>query len=127
MRMFGLLPRGLRKIFAEASHHACILPLSPKIERAESDGTVQESVYKEGETTRDKRRRRKRTLLRVLLQARRFRRNGVAVPAQRYHRSGATVSPFRRNGITVPAQRYHRSGATGKAAVGLSAGDGKKK
>ena len=80
MRIFGLLPRGLRKIFAEASHHACILPdfgLSPKIERAESDGTVQESVYKEGETTREKRRRRKRTLLRVLLQARRFRRNGV--------------------------------------------------
>ena len=27
MRIFGLLPRGLRKIFAEASHHACILPL----------------------------------------------------------------------------------------------------
>ena len=26
MRIFGLLPRGLRKIFAEASHHACILP-----------------------------------------------------------------------------------------------------
>ena len=28
MRIFGLLPRGLRKIFAEASHHACILPIN---------------------------------------------------------------------------------------------------
>ena len=27
-----------------------------------------------------------------------FRRNGIAVPAQRHHRSGATTSPFRRNG-----------------------------
>ena len=44
--------------------------------------------------------------------ARPFRRNGVAVPAQRYHRSGATGWPFRRNGITVPAQRGGRSGAT---------------
>ena len=41
-----------------------------------------------------------------------FRRNGVGVPAQRHHRSGATASPFRRNGITVPARRHHRSGAT---------------
>ena len=41
-----------------------------------------------------------------------FRRNGVGVPAQRHHRSGATASPFRRDGITVPAQRHHRSGAT---------------
>ena len=44
--------------------------------------------------------------------ARPFRRNGVAVPAQRHHRSGATASPFRRNGIAVPARRHHRSGAT---------------
>ena len=44
--------------------------------------------------------------------ARPFRRNGVAVPAQRHHRSGATPSPFRRNGIAVPAQRHRRSGAT---------------
>ena len=36
----------------------------------------------------------------------------AAVPAQRYHRSGATAPPFRRNGITVPAQRHPRSGAT---------------
>ena len=41
-----------------------------------------------------------------------FRRNGIAVPAQRHRRSGATASPFRRNGITVPARRHHRSGAT---------------
>ena len=41
-----------------------------------------------------------------------FRRDGVAVPAQRHHRSGATASRFRRNGITVPARRHHRSGAT---------------
>ena len=34
MRMFGLLPRGLRKIFAEASHHACILPKVPPPESA---------------------------------------------------------------------------------------------
>ena len=32
MRIFGLLPRGLRKIFAEASHHACILPF-PQAEK----------------------------------------------------------------------------------------------
>ena len=44
--------------------------------------------------------------------ARRFRRNGIAVPAQRHHRSGATASRFRRNGIAVPAQRHRRSGAT---------------
>ena len=50
---------------------------------------------------------------RAVFGARRFRRNGVAVPAQRYHRSGATVSPFRRNGVAVPAQRGGRSGATG--------------
>ena len=42
-----------------------------------------------------------------------FRRNGIAVPAQRHHRSGATVSPFRRNRVAVPAQRHRRSGATG--------------
>ena len=36
----------------------------------------------------------------------------AAVPAQRYHRSGATASPFRRNGTPVPAQRHRRSGAT---------------
>ena len=29
MRMFGLPPRSLRKIFAEVSHHACILPPFP--------------------------------------------------------------------------------------------------
>ena len=45
--------------------------------------------------------------------ARPFRRNGITVPAQRHHRSGATGWPFRRNGITVPAQRHHRSGETG--------------
>ena len=28
-----------------------------------------------------------------------FRRNGIAVPAQRHHRSGATASPFRRSGF----------------------------
>ena len=41
-----------------------------------------------------------------------FRRNGIAVPAQRYHRSGATGWLFRRNGVAVPAQRSGRSGAT---------------
>jgi len=40
-----------------------------------------------------------------------FRRDGVAVPAQRHHRSGATASPFRRNGITVPAQRSEQPAA----------------
>ena len=45
----------------------------------------------------------------------RFRRNGIAVPAQRHHRSGATGRRFRRNGVAVPAQRGHRSGATAGA------------
>ena len=31
MRMFGLPPRSLRKIFAEVSHHACILPLQLRV------------------------------------------------------------------------------------------------
>ena len=42
-----------------------------------------------------------------------FRRNGVAVPAQRGGRSGATGWPFRRNGVAVPARRGGCSGATG--------------
>ena len=39
------------------------------------------------------------------LHPRPFRRNGIAVPAQRGGRSGATASRFRRNGVAVPAQR----------------------
>ena len=40
-----------------------------------------------------------------LLHASPFRRNGIAVPAQRGGGSGATASRFRRNGVAVPAQR----------------------
>ena len=39
------------------------------------------------------------------LRARRFRRNGVAVPAQRRHRSGETVSTFRGDGFHLACIR----------------------
>ena len=46
----------------------------------------------------------------LLCTARRFRRNGVGVPAQRHRGSGATGWAFRRNGTPVPAQRRERAG-----------------
>ena len=49
-------------------------------------------------------RRRKAARMRFL-HPRPFRRNGIAVPAQRGGGSGATASRFRRNGVAVPAQR----------------------
>ena len=38
-----------------------------------------------------------------------FRRDGVAVPAQRHHCSGGTVTPFRRDGTPVPAGETGRT------------------
>ena len=40
-----------------------------------------------------------------------FRRNGIGVPAQRHHRSGATASRFRRNGATPPRDGAGLSGS----------------
>ena len=51
--------------------------------------------------------------IRRFLHPRRFRRNGIAVPAQRGHRSGATASPFRRNGIAVSRHLDPVSGVSG--------------
>ena len=108
MRMFGLLPRSLRKIFAEVSHHACILPQCslPQIFMCPDQKQTNPEAKRNPNTTGICPCPRK--AVRNLSGFRPFR--AVFAPAGG---PGETGWPFRRNGITVPAQRHRRSGATG--------------